>query len=77
MLNLDPVDPPNPVLRQVAHDLRNAINPIGLHLELIRLATARNDADEIERHVAAIERSLVRGVQAIDRLCPVPVAHRS
>lgn len=52
----------------VAHDLKNILNPISLHLQFIDRAVDRGQTAEVKESVAEVKQVLVRGVQAIERL---------
>jgi light-regulated signal transduction histidine kinase (bacteriophytochrome) len=66
----DTVKGPAQLARDVAHDLKNALNPIGLYLQLVGRAASRGQTDEVVSHLKVIERLLARTVSTIDRLCP-------
>lgn len=51
----------------IAHDLKNLLNPLGLHLEIIERAMHRGGVDK-PASVAAIRSIIARGVETIDRL---------
>lgn len=51
----------------IAHDLKNLLNPLGLHLEIIERAMTRGGVEKPES-VAAIRSIIARGVETIDRL---------
>lgn len=52
----------------VAHDLKNILNPLSLHVQLIERAAKKNDAKNITETVQEIRALLGRGVQTIERL---------
>ncbi len=51
----------------IAHDLKNLLNPLGLHLELIERAMKRGGVEKPDS-VEAIRAIIARGVETIDRL---------
>jgi signal transduction histidine kinase len=51
----------------IAHDLKNLLNPLGLHLELVDRALRRAGADRAES-ITAMREIVQRGVETIDRL---------
>jgi signal transduction histidine kinase len=52
----------------VSHDLKNILNPLSLHLQLITRAADRSDIAEIKSSAAEMKQVLTRGVQTIERL---------
>ncbi|MBK7828678.1 HAMP domain-containing sensor histidine kinase [Nannocystis sp.] len=52
----------------ISHDLRNILNPISLHLQLISRAADRGQLDNVKRSVVEIQGVLARGLQTLDRL---------
>ncbi len=52
----------------IAHDLKNLLNPISLHLQFIAHALKRKDLDEIATSTAEMRALLDRSVHAIERL---------
>lgn len=52
----------------ISHDLRNLLNPISLHSQLIGRAADRGNLDQVKRSVAEIQGVLTRGLQTLDRL---------
>jgi signal transduction histidine kinase len=51
----------------VAHDFKNLLNPLGLHVELVERALRRAGADRPES-IGVMREIIQRGVQTIDRL---------
>ncbi|HSN99467.1 MAG TPA: ATP-binding protein [Candidatus Nanopelagicales bacterium] len=52
----------------ISHDLKNILNPISLHLQLLKRAVTRGAADEARESIAEMDQILKRGVQTIERL---------
>jgi signal transduction histidine kinase len=52
----------------VSHDLKNILNPLSLHLQLIERSIARGNTDAAKESVVEMKQVLVRGVQTIERL---------
>jgi signal transduction histidine kinase len=52
----------------VAHDLKNILNPLSLHIQLANRALARNDEGEVRESLLEMKQVLARGVQTIERL---------
>jgi signal transduction histidine kinase len=52
----------------ISHDLKNILNPISLHLQLLKRAVARGAADEARESIVEMDQILKRGVQTIERL---------
>ena len=52
----------------VAHDLKNILNPLSLHLQLANRAADRQDASEIKESLSEMKQVLARGLQTIERL---------
>jgi signal transduction histidine kinase len=51
----------------VSHDLKNILNPLSLHIEVIARAIARGSTAEAQDNVAQIKQVLRRGVQTVER----------
>ncbi len=51
----------------IAHDLKNLLNPLGLHLELVDRALRKAGAERAES-ITVMREILQRGVETIDRL---------
>ena len=52
----------------VAHDLKNILNPLSLHIQLAGRALDRNKGDEVRESLSEMKQVLARGVQTIERL---------
>jgi signal transduction histidine kinase len=52
----------------VAHDLRNILNPLSLHLQFVTRAIDRDKTAEAKESVVEMKQVLMRGVQTIERL---------
>ncbi len=52
----------------IAHDLKNLINPLGLHVEIVERALRRAGAERPDA-IETMRSILQRGVETIDRLC--------
>ncbi len=52
----------------VSHDLKNILNPLSLHLQLIERALTSGDVPGAQESAAVCRRVLKRGVETIDRL---------
>jgi signal transduction histidine kinase len=52
----------------VAHDLKNVINPLSLHIQVIERANKKDNRDEVAATALEIKEILRRGVRTIDRL---------
>lgn len=52
----------------ISHDLKNILNPLSLHLQLLKRAVTRGAADEARESIAEMDQILKRGVQTIERL---------
>jgi signal transduction histidine kinase len=52
----------------ISHDLKNILNPLSLHLQLLKRAVARGDKAEADESLADMDQILRRGVQTIERL---------
>jgi signal transduction histidine kinase len=51
----------------VAHDLKNIINPLSLHLQFLKRATPR-EAEDAQQSLLEMQQVLRRGLETIDRL---------
>jgi signal transduction histidine kinase len=52
----------------VSHDLKNILNPLSLHLQLIQRSNARGNAQDVAESAAEMQQTLKRGVEVIERL---------
>ena len=52
----------------VSHDLKNILNPLSLHLQIIERAVARGHDAEVKEGVTEARQVLTRGVQTLERL---------
>lgn len=52
----------------VAHDLKNILSPLSLHLQFVGRAIDRRELGEAKESVAEMQQVLARGVQTIERL---------
>ena len=52
----------------VAHDLKNILNPLSMHVQLIERAVKKNDVRDIAATTVDMRDVITRGVQTIDRL---------
>jgi signal transduction histidine kinase len=52
----------------VSHDLRNLLNPLSLHLQLVQRANARGDTARVDEGVREMKDALARGVDVLERL---------
>jgi len=52
----------------VAHDLKNVLNPLSLHLQLIERANAKGKTEDVAAAAIEIKEGLRRGVRTIERL---------
>lgn len=52
----------------ITHDLKNILNPLSLHLQVLKRQLARRDLEDAERTVADLQRAVQRGVQTLERL---------
>ncbi|HVY45830.1 MAG TPA: response regulator, partial [Minicystis sp.] len=64
----------------IAHDLKNILNPLSLHLQLAERAIARGETAAANESIVAMKQVLVRGVETVERLRAYsrssPDAHR-
>jgi signal transduction histidine kinase len=52
----------------VAHDLKNVLNPMSMHLQVLERAQKNGKADLAREEIAEMKAVLQRGVRTIDRL---------
>jgi signal transduction histidine kinase len=52
----------------VSHDLKNILNPVSLHAQLIQRAIARGDTEAATRSVEELRGIIHRGVETLERL---------
>jgi signal transduction histidine kinase len=52
----------------VAHDLKNILNPLSMHVQLIERAVKKNDLSDISDTTKDMRDVITRGVQTIERL---------
>ncbi|MBX3232495.1 MAG: HAMP domain-containing histidine kinase [Labilithrix sp.] len=52
----------------ISHDLKNILNPLSLHLQVIAMAMDRGKTDDAKSSIAEMKGTLQRGVQTIERL---------
>jgi signal transduction histidine kinase len=52
----------------VSHDLKNILNPVSLHAQLIQRAVAKGDAASAARSVEELKGIIQRGVETLERL---------
>jgi signal transduction histidine kinase len=52
----------------VSHDLRNILNPLSLHLQVVQRALNRGDVEEAKTSIPEMKQVVVRGVQTLERL---------
>jgi signal transduction histidine kinase len=52
----------------VSHDLKNILNPLSLHLQVMDRALAKGDAAGARESIPEMKQVVVRGVQTLDRL---------
>lgn len=52
----------------VSHDLRNILNPLSLHLQVISMALERRNIDDAKESVDEMKGVLQRGLQTVERL---------
>jgi signal transduction histidine kinase len=52
----------------VAHDLKNILNPLSMHVQLIERAVRKNDVAGVAETTKEMRDVIARGVQTIDRL---------
>lgn len=52
----------------VSHDLKNILNPLSLHLQVIARALDRGELDDARESIAEMKQVLARGVQTIEVL---------
>ncbi len=52
----------------VAHDLKNVLNPLAMHIQVLERANKNKKSDVVAEEVVEIKEVLRRGVRTIDRL---------
>lgn len=52
----------------ISHDMRNILNPLSLHLQLIKRCITRGQMEEVLESVGEMEQALKRGLETLDRL---------
>lgn len=52
----------------ISHDMRNIINPLSLHLQLIKRSITRGQMEDVLDSVGEMEQVLRRGLETLDRL---------
>jgi signal transduction histidine kinase len=52
----------------VSHDLRNILNPLSLHLQVVQRALDRGQVETARESIPEMKQVLVRGLQTIERL---------
>jgi signal transduction histidine kinase len=52
----------------IAHDLKNILNPLSLHLQVADRAMLRGDTAEARESIAEMKQVVVRGVETVERL---------
>ncbi len=52
----------------ISHDMRNIINPLSLHLQLIKRSVTRGQLEDVLESVGEMEQVLKRGLETLDRL---------
>lgn len=52
----------------VAHDLKNVLNPLAMHIQVLERANKNNKSELVAEEVAEIKEVVRRGVRTIDRL---------
>jgi signal transduction histidine kinase len=52
----------------IAHDLKNILNPISLHLHVLKRAAARGDVAKTEETIEAVRQVVQRGAETTERL---------
>src|ERR1019366_4884379 len=52
----------------VSHDLKNILNPLSLHLQLVERAIDRGQTSEAKESIGDMKQALTRGVETIERL---------
>lgn len=52
----------------VSHDLKNILNPLSLHLQLVERSVARGRTEDAKESVAEMKQVLTRGVETLERL---------
>jgi signal transduction histidine kinase len=52
----------------ISHDLKNILNPLAIHLQVVSRSLDRNKLDDARESIAEMKQALDRGVQTLDRL---------
>jgi signal transduction histidine kinase len=52
----------------VAHDLKNILNPLSMHVQLIERAVKKKNVEDVAEETTAMRDVITRGVQTIERL---------
>jgi len=52
----------------VQHDLRNVLNPLGMHLQIVERALAKGDKDTAQASIQECKGVVRRGTEMLDRL---------
>jgi flagellar biosynthesis/type III secretory pathway chaperone len=52
----------------VSHDLRNILNPLSLHLQIVQRALDRSQISDAGETIPEMKQVLVRGLQTLERL---------
>jgi signal transduction histidine kinase len=52
----------------VSHDLKNILNPLSLHLQVMDRSLAKNDVADARSSIAEMKQVVTRGVQILERL---------
>jgi signal transduction histidine kinase len=52
----------------VSHDLKNILNPLALHLQVMDRSLARGDVSDVRESIGEMKQVVVRGVQTLERL---------
>lgn len=52
----------------ISHDLKNILNPISLHLQVVTRAIDRGKLDDAQESLLEIKQTLTRGVETLERL---------
>ncbi|HSO30915.1 MAG TPA: HAMP domain-containing sensor histidine kinase, partial [Labilithrix sp.] len=52
----------------ISHDLKNILNPLSLHLQVVDRAILRGDSEEARESVREMKQVVLRGVETVERL---------
>ncbi|MBX3185844.1 MAG: GAF domain-containing sensor histidine kinase [Labilithrix sp.] len=52
----------------VSHDLKNILNPLSLHLQIIQRALDKGKIDDVKESIPEMKQVLVRGLETLERL---------